>query len=267
MWRWLHPYAKPEATYRLNQKILPWFAVPGIVILAVATIWGLAFAPADYQQGDSYRIIFTHVPAAILSMGLYMTMATAALIALVWQIRTAEWAILAIAPVGAVFTFISLFTGAVWGQPMWGTWWVWDARLTSQLILLFLYLGVMALYAAFEDERTGAKAAGILALIGVVNIPIIHYSVYWWNTLHQQSTITKVITRFEKPSMAPEMLWPLLLNILGFALIAGTLVILRLNNQILQREVRRPWAQAILSGVTPAGKAANTGAANTEERG
>ncbi|CUS47160.1 MAG: ABC-type heme export system permease component CcmC [Idiomarinaceae bacterium HL-53] len=246
MWRWLHPYAKPEATYRLNQKLLPWFAIPGVIVLTVAMIWGLAFAPADYQQGDSYRIIFTHVPAAIWSMGFYMGMAIAALIAIVWQIRTAEWAILAIAPVGAVLTFISLFTGAVWGKPMWGTWWEWDARLTSQLILFFLYLGVLALYAAFEDERMGAKAAGILALIGVINIPIIHYSVYWWNTLHQQSTITKVITRFERPSIAPEMLWPLLTAILGFLLVASALVIIRLNNEILKREIRRPWAQQIL---------------------
>ncbi|RTE86116.1 MULTISPECIES: heme ABC transporter permease [Gammaproteobacteria] len=253
MWRWLHPYAKPEATFRLNQKLLPWFAVPGIIVLAVGIIWGLAFAPADYQQGDSYRIIFTHVPAAMWSMGFYVGMAIAALIAIVWQIRTAEWAILAIAPVGAVLTFISLFTGAVWGKPMWGTWWEWDARLTSQLILFFLYLGVLALYAAFEDERTGAKAAGILALIGVVNIPIIHYSVYWWNTLHQQSTITQAITRLERPSIADEMLWPLLTCILGFLLVSSALVIMRLNNEILKREIRRPWAQQELTGHTAEG--------------
>lgn len=246
MWRWLHPYAKPEATYQLNQKLIPWFALPGVIILLVGIVWGLAFAPADYQQGDSYRIIFVHVPAAFWSMGFYMGMALAALSAVVWQIRTAEWAILAIAPVGAVLTFISLFTGAVWGKPMWGTWWEWDARLTAQLILFFLYLGIMALYAAFEDERTGAKAAGILTLIGVINIPIIHYSVYWWNTLHQQSTLTKAITRFEKPSIAPEMLWPLLLCILGFMLVASALIILRLNNEILARELRRPWAQKLL---------------------
>lgn len=246
MWRWLHPYAKPEATYQLNLKLLPWFMVPGIVTLLIGLIWGLLFAPADYQQGESYRIIFVHVPTAFWSMSFYIGMAIAALSAVVWQIRTAEWAILAIAPVGATLTFVSLFTGAVWGKPMWGTWWEWDARLTAQLILLFLYLGVMALYNAFEDERTGAKAAGILALIGVINIPIIHYSVYWWNTLHQQSTISKAITKFEKPSMAPEMLWPLLVCLLGFLLLCSALVILRLNNEILKREARRPWAQALL---------------------
>jgi len=246
MWRWLHPYAKPDATYRLNKKLLPWFAIPGVVLLVVGTVWGLVFAPPDYQQGESYRIIFTHVPAAIWSMGFYVGMAIAALIALVWQIRTAEWAILAIAPVGAVLTFISLYTGAVWGQPMWGTWWVWDARLTSQLILLFLYLGVLAIYAAFEEERAGAKAASILALIGVINIPIIHYSVYWWNTLHQQSTITKVITRFESPSIAPEMLWPLVTNIFAYMGVAAALVIMRLNNEILKQNLHRPWAQDLL---------------------
>lgn len=248
MWRWLHPYAKPEATYHLNRKLMPWFAIPGGILLIVGLIWGLLFAPPDYQQGDSYRIIYTHVPAAIWSMGFYVGMAIAALIALVWQIRTAEWAILAIAPVGAVLTFVSLFTGAVWGQPMWGTWWVWDARLTSQLILLFLYLGVLALYAAFEDQRAGAKAASILALVGVINIPIIHYSVYWWNTLHQQSTITKVITRLEAPSIATEMLWPLVINIFAFLGVAAWLVLLRLNNEILRRELHRPWARQLLTG-------------------
>ncbi|MCC5855574.1 MAG: heme ABC transporter permease [Idiomarina sp.] len=246
MWRWLHPYAKPEATYQLNQRILPWLAVPGLILLVIGAVWGLAFAPPDYQQFDSYRIIFVHVPSALWSMGFYMGMAIAGLIVLVWQIRTAEWALLAIAPVGAVLTFISLFTGAVWGQPMWGTWWIWDARLTAQLILLFLYLGVLALYAAFEDERAGAKAASVLALIGVVNIPIIHFSVYWWNTLHQQSTITRAVTRLEKPSIAPEMAWPLYISLLAFLLVSSALVVMRLNNEILKREVRRPWAQALL---------------------
>lgn len=248
MWRWLHPYAKPEATFRLNEKLLPWFAWSGILLMVVGITWGLVFAPADYQQGDSYRIIFIHVPSAMWAMGFYVAMAIAALIAVVWQIRTAEWAIKAIAPVGAVLTFISLFTGAIWGQPMWGTWWIWDARLTSQLILLFLYLGVMALYAAFEDERTGAKAAGILAMVGVINIPIIHYSVYWWNTLHQTSTITQMVTRLEAPAMPPEMLWPLLTCVFAFMLTCSALIIMRLNNEILQREVRRPWAIEVLRG-------------------
>lgn len=243
MWRWLHPYAKPEATYRLVDKLLPWFAGLTIVSLLVGMVWGLAFAPSDYQQGDSYRIIYIHVPAAIFSMGAYFGMAICGAIALIWQIKTAEWALPAIAPVGAAMTAIALFTGAIWGKPMWGTWWVWDARLTSELILLFLYVGVMALYAAFDDARTGAKAASILAIVGVVNLPIIHYSVEWWNTLHQGATITKL----ERPSIATSMLWPLLISLLGFMLLTATLVLMRYKNQLLKHELNRPWAQAELA--------------------
>ena len=243
MWRWLHPYAKPEATYRLVDKLLPWFAGLTVVSLLVGMVWGLAFAPSDYQQGDSYRIIYLHVPAAIFSMGAYFGMAICGAIALIWQIKTAEWALPAIAPVGAAMTAIALFTGAIWGKPMWGTWWVWDARLTSELILLFLYVGVMALYAAFDDARTGAKAASILAIVGVVNLPIIHYSVEWWNTLHQGATITKL----ERPSIATSMLWPLLISLLGFMLLTATLVLMRYKNQLLKHELNRPWAQAELA--------------------
>lgn len=242
MWRWLHPYAKPEATYRLVDKLLPWFAALTAVSLLVGMVWGLAFAPSDYQQGDSYRIIYIHVPSAIFSMGAYFGMAVMGVIALVWQIKTAEWSIPAIAPVGAAMTAIALFTGAIWGKPMWGTWWVWDARLTSELILLFLYVGVMALYYAFDDQRTGAKAAAILAIVGVVNLPIIHYSVEWWNTLHQGATITK----FERPSIATSMLWPLLISLLGFMLLTISLVMMRFKNELLRHELHRPWAQHVL---------------------
>ncbi|MDF4981300.1 heme ABC transporter permease, partial [Vibrio parahaemolyticus] len=173
-----------------------WFASLGFLFLAVGTVLGLAYAPADYQQGDSFRIIYIHVPAAIWSMGVYMSMAIAAFIGIVWQLRISDMAALAMAPIGAVYTFIALITGAIWGKPMWGAWWVWDARLTSELVLLFLYLGVIALYHAFDDQKTAAKAAGILAIVGVINLPIIHFSVEWWNTLHQGATITK----FAKPS-------------------------------------------------------------------
>ena len=239
MWRWLHPYAKPEATYRLVEKLLPWFAALTFISLAVGVVWGLAFAPADYQQGDSYRIIFLHVPAAIFSMGAYAGMAIMGGVALIWQIKTAEWSIPAIAPVGAALTVVALLTGAIWGKPMWGTWWVWDARLTSELILLFLYIGVMALYFAFDDARTGAKAAAILSLVGVINLPIIHHSVEWWNTLHQGATITK----FERPSIATSMLIPLLICLAGFLFLTISLVMMRLKNEILRHELGRPWAQ------------------------
>ncbi|WP_158161655.1 heme ABC transporter permease [Grimontia hollisae] len=242
MWKWLHPYAKPEATYQLCNTLLPWFSVLAALSLITGTVWGLAFAPSDYQQGDSFRIIYIHVPAAIWSMGAYMSMAIAALIGLVWQIKTSDWAAAAMAPVGAVFTFIALVTGAVWGKPMWGAWWVWDARLTSELILLFLYLGVIALYNAFDDDRTASRAAGILAIVGVINLPIIHFSVEWWNTLHQGATITK----FAKPSIATDMLWPLLLNIFGFAFFFGAVTLMALKNNILQREAHRPWVRELV---------------------
>ncbi|MGK4475861.1 heme ABC transporter permease CcmC [Aeromonas molluscorum] len=242
MWKWLHPYAKPEQAYRLAGRLLPWFAVISLLAFIIGTVWGLAFAPADYQQGDSFRIIYLHVPAAILSMGAYSTMAIAAFIGMVWQLRMADMTVAAIAPVGAVFTFIALFTGAAWGKPMWGAWWVWDARLTSELILLFLYLGVIALYNAFSDKVVAGRAAGILALVGVINLPIIHYSVEWWNTLHQGASITK----FAKPSIAPSMLWPLLVMIVAFATFLGALTLMRFRNELIMREWHRPWVKALV---------------------
>lgn len=241
MWKWLHPYAKPERAYQLCETLQPYLLWPGILCLLVGSVWGLAFAPQDYQQGDSFRIIYIHVPSAILSMSTYVAMAVAALVGIVWQWRTAFMAMIAMAPVGAVITFIALFTGAAWGKPMWGTWWVWDARLTSELILLFLYLGVIALYGAFEDKQQAGKAAGVMALVGVVNVPIIHYSVEWWNTLHQGATISK----FDKPSIAPEMLWPLLIALLGLALFIAAVTVMRMKNEIIRREYHRPWVKIL----------------------
>ena len=241
MWKWLHPYAKSETQYRLLGKIQPVLGVLSALLLVVAFVWGLAFAPKDYQQGDSYRIIFIHVPAAIWSMGVYGSMAVAALVALVWQIRQASLAMVSMAPIGAVFAFISLVTGAIWGKPMWGTWWVWDARLTSALVLFFLYLGVLALYSAFQDRNIGAKAAGILSIVGVINLPIIHFSVEWWNTLHQGATITK----FDKPSMAVEMLIPLLLAIFGSMIFMIWFSILRYRSALLKDESKRPWVREL----------------------
>ena len=242
MWKWLHPYAKPERAYQLCSTLQPYFFWPAVLCILVGSVWGLAFAPQDYQQGDSFRIIYIHVPSAILSMSTYVAMAVAALVGIVWQWRTAFMAMIAMAPVGAVVTFIALFTGAAWGKPMWGTWWVWDARLTSELILLFLYLGVMSLYGAFEDKQQAGKAAGVMALVGVVNVPIIHYSVEWWNTLHQGATISK----FDKPSIAPEMLWPLLIALLGFALFIAAVTVMRMKNEIIRREYHRPWVKEMV---------------------
>ena len=247
MWKWFHSYAEPEKAYRLCGTLLPWFSVLAILGLVVGLIWGLVFAPADYQQGDSYRIIFLHVPTAILSLSAYTAMAIAALVGIVWQWRTAFMFIIAIAPVGAVITFISLWTGAAWGKPMWGTWWIWDARLTSQLILLFLYLGVIALYSAFSDKQQAGKSAAVLALIGVINIPIIKYSVEWWNTLHQGATISK----FEKPDMPLSMLLPLLTCIVGMAAFIGTVTMMRMRNEMILRDAHRPWVAKLIGGLKP----------------
>ena len=241
MFKWLHPLAKPETLYHFCRICYPWLMALALLLLLVGNIWGLAFTPPDYQQGDSYRIIHLHVPSAIMSMGTYSAMAIAAFTALVWQIKTAQWAALALAPIGAVYTAIALLTGMAWGKPMWGTWWVWDARLTSELILLFLYLGVIALSGAFSDRQTGAKAASLLAIVGVINLPIIHFSVEGWNTLHQGASITK----FAKPSIDPSMLWPLLISILAFKVLMLALLCLRLRTAILYNEQHRPWVKQL----------------------
>ena len=243
MWKWLHPLAKPETSYRFCGYLIPYLMIVTIVLLVIGTIWGLAFSPADYQQGDSFRIMYIHVPSAIWSMGAYMTMAISAFIGLVWQVRISNLAAIAIAPIGALLTFMALITGAIWGKPMWGAWWVWDARLTSELILLFLYIGVIALYNAFDDPKVAAKASGILAIVGVINLPIIHFSVEWWNTLHQGASITK----FAKPSISPSMLWPLLINILAFGLFLALVTMVRLRNEILASEQHRPWVKALVT--------------------
>jgi len=203
---------------------------------------GLVLAPPDYQQGESYRIMFVHVPAAWMSLFIYMVMAGAGAIGLIWRIKLADVIAASCAPVGASFTFLALATGSLWGKPMWGTWWVWDARLTSELILLFLYLGVIALRSAIDDRRIAARAVAVLTLVGVVNIPIIHYSVEWWNTLHQGPTVTK----FDAPSIHPAMLWPLLEMALAFKLYFVTVVLLNARNEVLDRERGMSWAQEII---------------------
>ena len=241
MWKWLHPYAKPETQYRICGKLSPLFAFLTLILLGVGIVWGLLFAPADYQQGNSFRIMYVHVPTAIWSMGVYGSMAIAAVVALVWQIKQAHLAMIAMAPIGALFTFLSLVTGAIWGKPMWGTWWVWDARLTAELILFFLYLGILALYSAFSDRNVGAKAAGILCITTVVILPIIHFSVEWWNTLHQGASITKL----EKPSIAIPMLVPLILCIFGFLTLYIWLTLVRYRVELLKEDAKRPWVKAL----------------------
>jgi len=243
MWKWLHRYSKAEKSYQLSGKLLPWFVALTIITSIVGLVWGLLFAPPDYQQGDSFRIMYIHVPAAMMGMGAYSLMAISAFCALVWQIRLAEMSVAAIAPIGAVFTLIALITGAAWGKPMWGAWWVWDARLTSELILLFIYMGIIGLYNAFSDKILAGRAASILTLVGVINLPIIHYSVVWWNTLHQGASISK----FGKPLIALDMLWPLLIMIVAFGAFLGTLTLMRFRNEILTRESHRPWVLALVA--------------------
>ncbi|EGT5709681.1 heme ABC transporter permease [Cronobacter dublinensis subsp. dublinensis] len=240
MWKFLHPWARPERLYGLCRRLTPWFAWLSAVTLATGCIWGFVFAPPDYQQGDSYRIMYLHVPAAMGSMGIYAAMAMAAFVGLVWQHKAADLAVMAMAPVGAVYTFIALVTGSAWGKPMWGTWWIWDARLTSELVLLFLYAGVIALWHAFDDRRLAGRAASVLVLVGVVNLPIIHYSVEWWNTLHQGSTNMQ-------QSIDPSMGAPLRWNIAGFACLFITLTLMRLGNLVLFQERHRPWVAAVLN--------------------
>ncbi len=203
-------------------------------------------APADYQQGDSFRIIYIHVPSAWMSLFVYMVMAISGGIGLIWHMKIAEIVARSSAPIGASFTFIALVTGAIWGKPMWGTWWVWDARLTSELILLFLYLGFIALQSAFEDRRVAARAGAILALVGIVNIPIIHYSVEWWNTLHQGPTVTK----FDSPSIHLSMLIPLLIMSLAFTSYYFSVMLTRCRSEILEYEANANWVKELLTTKT-----------------
>lgn len=242
MWKWLHPYANPETTYHLTGRLIPWFTYLTITLLTIGLTWALLFSPADYQQGDSFRIFYIHVPTATLSMGIYVGMAIAALCSLVWQLKLSDASAAALAPIGAVFTLVSLITGAAWGKPMWGTWWIWDARLTSQLILLFLYLGVIALHNAFDDKTLAGKAAGILTLVGVINIPIIKYSVEWWNTLHQGTTVSKM----GKPSMTIDMLWPFIFCYMGFIFLIIVITCIRFRSEILARNSMRPWVRELV---------------------
>ncbi|WP_348674626.1 heme ABC transporter permease [uncultured Abyssibacter sp.] len=237
MWTWFHRLSSPPTFYRWGRTLQWVFGIAALLLIVVGTYGGLVLAPADYQQGDAFRIIYVHVPSAWLSMFVYMTMAVAGGVALIWRMKLAELFVVAAAPIGAAFTALALLTGMLWGEPMWGTYWVWDARLTSELVLLFLYLGVIALNGAFEDPRRGARAASVLALIGVINVPIIHYSVEWWNSLHQGATITK----FDSPSISKDMLWPLLLNALGFMCYYGALQSLRIRALILSRERDARW--------------------------
>jgi heme exporter protein C len=242
MWEFIHKFGSPPHFWRLSGTMIPWFGWIALVLIGVGTVGGLWIAPPDYQQLDAFRIIYFHVPSAWLSQFGYVLMASAAAVGLVWRIKLAHAVAAACAPIGASFTVVALATGSIWGKPMWGTWWVWDARLTATLVLLFLYFGYMALRAAIDDENRADRASALLAIIGVINIPIIKYSVEWWNTLHQPATISKL----GKPAMDPAMLVPLLIMWLGFTFFFFAVLMVRTRGEIISRERNKKWLRDVI---------------------
>lgn len=243
-WRWFHRFGSPAYFYFFAGRWAPRFGHLAVAFFLAGLYFGLVVAPPDYQMGDSYRIIFIHVPSAWMSMFIYVVMAVSAGIGLVWRIKLSHAVARSCAPVGAAFTFCALVTGALWGKPTWGTYWIWDARLTSELVLLFLYVGYMALLAALDDWKTGSRAGAVLALVGLVNIPIIHYSVEWWNTLHQGATITKL----GRPSIDIRMLIPLLIMFAAVNFYFLAAMLNRVRCELLDQERRTRWVQEVVNG-------------------
>ncbi len=241
--RWFHQLGSPRTFYRFSGMLIPWLFTAMLVTLFWGLYQSLLVAPPDYQQGESYRILYVHVPSAWMGLFIYVLMAASGLIGLVWRMKVAELVSISCAPIGAAYTFVTLVTGSLWGKPMWGTWWEWDARLTSELFLLFLYLGVMGLYAAIEDRRKAARAAALLALVGVVNLPIIHYSVVWWNTLHQGATV-KLFSG--ESHMHPSMLKALLIMTAATKFHFGVALLQKVRARILQQESKAGWVQELI---------------------
>jgi heme exporter protein C len=221
---------------------MPWLSAATLILLVTGLVWGMGFAPEDVRQGNSFRIIYLHVPAAFLALAGYFLMASAGAVGLIWKMKLSYMVMKCAAPIGAAITFVALFTGAVWGKPTWGSYWVWDARVTSMLILFFLYVGVMALRNAFHSQEAGNKASAVLALVGTVNIPIIYKSVDWWFTLHQPSTIKLT----SAPTMHPDMFQPLLVMILGFYCFYALALLLSVRVEILKRERKTAWVREIV---------------------
>ncbi|EKF73895.1 Heme exporter protein C [Alcanivorax hongdengensis A-11-3] len=241
--RGYHQLGSPRYFYRFSSAVLPWLTPIALITFVVGIVWGLAFAPPDYQQGNSYRIIYIHVPASSGALMGYVAMGIAGMVAVVWRMKMAEIMIKAIAPFGAALTAISLVTGALWGKPTWGTYWQWDARMTSMLILLFMYIGVIALQNAIRDPRQAARAAGLLAMVGVINVVIVKYSVEWVNTLHQGSTLKLV----GESTINPAMKYPLLISMLGTWLLYAVNVMVRARTEILSRERRSGWVKQLVA--------------------
>jgi len=244
----LYHYAAPATFYRLAGRWTPWFAWGAGLLTGIGLYISFFVAPTDFQQGEAYRIIFIHVPAAWMSMFIYLVMAFWCAIGLAFNTRLSFLMARALAPTGAMFCFLALWTGALWGKPMWGAWWVWDARLTSQLILLFLYVGIMALWAAIDDPKRGDRAGALLILVGAVNVPIIYFSVEWWNTLHQGSSINLT----KAPSMATIMLVGMLVMAIAAWLYTIAVAFVRVRGLILERERHTDWAQEAMKALKEA---------------
>jgi len=244
MYGFIHQLLSPRTCYRWAENLQPWLGLIALLLFSYGLVAGLWFAPADYQQGNVYRIIYLHVPAAIWSLGIYTFMAIAVVIHFIWKVKVADIVAKMSAPIGASFTALTLITGAIWGKPTWGTWWIWDARLTSELILLFMYIGIIGLRSAIPDPQLSAKACGVMILVGLVNIPIVHYSVDWWNTLHQGATINI----FSQSTIASSMLHPLIAMIFAFAFYYAWLLAIKVRAELLDREQQTHWVKGILSG-------------------
>jgi heme exporter protein C len=244
----MHRFANPGRFLRIAGAVLPWSAAATVLLLLAGFYLALVGSPPDYQQGEAVRIMYVHVPAAWMALLVYVIVAAASASALVWRHPLADLVARAASPIGAAFTFLALVTGSLWGKPMWGAWWVWDARLTSVLVLFFLYLGHIALGRAFDDRERGAKAAALLAIVGLVNIPIIHFSVLWWNTLHQPASVF----RMDGPTIAPAMLWPLFVIAFGYMAYFVTVLILVLRAEIAERKLRIQRLGAAATPVVPA---------------
>jgi heme exporter protein C len=240
-WLWFHKLGSPPHAYRIAGLFRPWLFGGSMALIALALFGGLVLAPPDYQQKDAFRIIYVHAPSAIMSLQIYVVMAIAAAIGLIWRMKLAHAAAAACAPLGMWFTILGLATGSIYGKPMWGTWWEWDPRITSMLIQLFLYMGYMALRSSFDDTARADRASAVLAIVGVVNVPIVKYSVVWWNSLHQAPTISKI----GRPAIELSMGWPLYVMVLAFMLYFGAYLCDALRSEILKRERNASWLTGV----------------------
>jgi heme exporter protein C len=241
-WAWFHRFGSPPYFYRVAGTLAPWFGWSTLVLVLVSLYGGLVSAPADYFQGDAYRIMYVHVPSSWLALLTYTAMAFAAAVGLIWRIKVAHAVAVACAPAGAGFTVVSLATGMIWGQPTWGTWWAWDPRIVSQMFLLFFFLGYIGLRSAIDDTDRADRASAVLAIVGVVNVPIVRYSVTWWNSLHQAPTVL----RADGPAITSAMLWPLLLMALAYTLYFAWIMLTRARAEVLRRDRGSHWVREVL---------------------